>query len=353
MLEQEEKFGGDPGERRVDYELLQLYDRLSLYFCMRDVDGGEEAGVILPWGEPSGYLRKVVLPTLAKAFKFDLNAPWAEHSESAKQALLYGAPGRFKFPTEVRPESARGNARGHGEYESEWEGVLRNVERRYRESTSDATRESLEESEGRQWNAHLRPVRTRERVSTRQRVVHISRCNRTVGRRTRPNGRSGPTRRGRPCSAPTELRYRLRSTMLFGDAVPAENLAQSAFFRTISRYHRPAPPPLSRLIASPRTFNLTVSNIPGPREPLWMAGCPLEEAYPVVPLADRHAVSIGFTTVAEQGFFGIYADKRSVPDADALAGADALQALARRSHVRPRAGRAVGRTVGLQHVEGR
>ena len=32
-------------------------------------------GVILPWGEPTGYLRKVVLPTLAKAFKFDLNAP--------------------------------------------------------------------------------------------------------------------------------------------------------------------------------------------------------------------------------------------------------------------------------------
>ena len=27
-------------------------------------------GVILPWGEPSGYLRKVVLPTLAKAFEF-------------------------------------------------------------------------------------------------------------------------------------------------------------------------------------------------------------------------------------------------------------------------------------------
>src|SRR5947199_161661 len=29
-------------------------------------------GVILPWGEPSGYLRKVVLPTLARAYKFDL-----------------------------------------------------------------------------------------------------------------------------------------------------------------------------------------------------------------------------------------------------------------------------------------
>ena len=94
-------------------------------------------GVILPWGEPSGYLRKVVLPTLAKAFKFELNAPWGEHSEAARHALLHGAPGKFRFQTD--------GARGKGDYESEWEGVLRNVERRYRESTSDAVRVSLEE----------------------------------------------------------------------------------------------------------------------------------------------------------------------------------------------------------------
>jgi excinuclease ABC subunit A len=94
-------------------------------------------GVILPWGEPSGYLRKVVLPTLAKAFKFDLNAPWGEHTESARHALLHGAPGRFKFQTE--------GERGRGEFESDWEGVLRNIERRYRESVSDGVRATLEE----------------------------------------------------------------------------------------------------------------------------------------------------------------------------------------------------------------
>ena len=94
-------------------------------------------GVILPWGEPSGYLRKVVLPTLAKAFKFELNAPWSEHSEAAKQAILHGAPGRFKFQTD--------GARGRDEYETDWERVLRNIERRYRESTSDGVRASLEE----------------------------------------------------------------------------------------------------------------------------------------------------------------------------------------------------------------
>ena len=94
-------------------------------------------GVILPWGEPSGYLRKVVLPTLAKTFKFDLNAPWGEHSDAARQAILHGAPGQVKFATD--------GARGRGEFETEWEGVLRNIERRYRESTSDGVRGTLEE----------------------------------------------------------------------------------------------------------------------------------------------------------------------------------------------------------------
>ena len=57
---------------------------------------------------------------------------------------------------------------------------------------------------------------------------------------------------------------------------------------------------VGRLVASPRAFNLVVSNIPGPREPLYMLGCELQEAYPVVPLADQHALSIGFTTIRDE-----------------------------------------------------
>jgi hypothetical protein len=75
---------------------------------------------------------------------------------------------------------------------------------------------------------------------------------------------------------------------------------------------------VSRLIASPRAFNLTVSNIPGPREPLYMRGCRLAEAYPVVPIADRHALSIGVTTVGEGACFGLYADPEALPEVDAL-----------------------------------
>jgi excinuclease ABC subunit A len=91
-------------------------------------------GVVLPWGEPTGYLRKVVLPTLATTFRFRLESPWGELPEKARQVLLEGAPDRpLKFAT------------GGAAYESAWEGILKNVERRYRETTSDAVRAQLEE----------------------------------------------------------------------------------------------------------------------------------------------------------------------------------------------------------------
>ncbi len=76
---------------------------------------------------------------------------------------------------------------------------------------------------------------------------------------------------------------------------------------------------LAHLAASPRAFNLVVSNIPGPTEPLYMLGCELEQVYPVVPIADRHALSIGMTTIRDEAFFGVYADEESMPDADLLA----------------------------------
>jgi excinuclease ABC subunit A len=93
-------------------------------------------GVVLPWGEPSGYVRKVVLPTLARLFKFDLNAPWGELSAPVRKLLLHGAPGKkIKYTA----DSGRGR-----EVEGEWEGILAYLSRRYRESSSDAVRHDLE-----------------------------------------------------------------------------------------------------------------------------------------------------------------------------------------------------------------
>jgi WS/DGAT/MGAT family acyltransferase len=76
----------------------------------------------------------------------------------------------------------------------------------------------------------------------------------------------------------------------------------------------------SHLVASPFAFNLVVSNIPGPQQPLYMLGCELTHAYPVVPLADGHALSIGMTTVQGEACVGLYADRETLPDVDRLAG---------------------------------
>jgi excinuclease ABC subunit A len=95
-------------------------------------------GVVLPWGEPSGYLRKVVLPALAKTYKFDLNAAWRDLSPAVQKILLRGAPGKtitYQYDSE----------RWHGSYESSWKGVLDHVEKRYRETASDGVREQLEQ----------------------------------------------------------------------------------------------------------------------------------------------------------------------------------------------------------------
>jgi diacylglycerol O-acyltransferase / wax synthase len=94
---------------------------------------------------------------------------------------------------------------------------------------------------------------------------------------------------------------------------------------------------VSRRIAGPRTFNLTVSNIPGPREPMYMRGCELDCAYPVVPISDEHALSIGMTTIRDRACFGLYAARDQLPDSDRLAEAiDAeIEELLERSYEGP------------------
>ncbi len=93
-------------------------------------------GVVLPWGEPSGYVRRVVLPTLARLLKFSLNSPWGEIPAKAREALLHGLPGR-----KIAWVAESGRSR---EVEGEWEGILANVARRWRESSSDSVRTDLE-----------------------------------------------------------------------------------------------------------------------------------------------------------------------------------------------------------------
>lgn len=79
--------------------------------------------------------------------------------------------------------------------------------------------------------------------------------------------------------------------------------------------------PAARMVGSARVYNLTVSNIPGPRFPLYVLGAEVKEAYPVVPLAEDHALSVGMFGYRDHLHFGLYADPEALPDVAALPGA--------------------------------
>jgi diacylglycerol O-acyltransferase len=84
-----------------------------------------------------------------------------------------------------------------------------------------------------------------------------------------------------------------------------------------------APPVLhasvARSLYATRLFNLTITNVPGPRVPLYAFGAPLIEALPVVPLAADHAIGIAIVSYGGQITVGISADRDSTSDMDVLA----------------------------------
>jgi diacylglycerol O-acyltransferase / wax synthase len=74
----------------------------------------------------------------------------------------------------------------------------------------------------------------------------------------------------------------------------------------------------ARAVASPRVYNLTISNVPGPRTPVYMLGAELVEAHPAVPIAEGHALSVGIFSHGDRLSFGLYADPEAFPQVDDL-----------------------------------
>jgi diacylglycerol O-acyltransferase len=74
----------------------------------------------------------------------------------------------------------------------------------------------------------------------------------------------------------------------------------------------------ARLAASPRMYNLAVSNVPGPRVPLYAAGAKVSEIYPVIPISDGHAIAVGVLTYRDALHFAAYVDPDALPDAPQL-----------------------------------
>lgn len=76
---------------------------------------------------------------------------------------------------------------------------------------------------------------------------------------------------------------------------------------------------IARSLYATRLFNLTVTNVPGPQQPLYAFGAQLREVHPIVPLAADHAVGIAIFSYNGLVTFGVIADSESTPDIGALA----------------------------------
>jgi WS/DGAT/MGAT family acyltransferase len=85
-----------------------------------------------------------------------------------------------------------------------------------------------------------------------------------------------------------------------------------------------APPTVNRVLAEaisrPLSWNLTVSNVPGPQAPFYLLGKRVEAVYPFVPLSPQHhALSIGVLSYDGGVFFGLAGDRDLFADLDQLA----------------------------------
>jgi excinuclease ABC subunit A len=124
-----EECGGLGTRKDVNADLLTADPSLSIL-----------EGVILPWGSPSGHLRRSVIAGLAEAYEFNPNTPWGDLREDVRHAILHGSGSmKIRFPY----KSGSGKFDGH--YEDRWEGVAANIERRYEDTTSESVRSQLDD----------------------------------------------------------------------------------------------------------------------------------------------------------------------------------------------------------------
>ncbi|CAA9332306.1 MAG: Excinuclease ABC subunit A [uncultured Gemmatimonadaceae bacterium] len=139
--------GGLGSRRTVSEDLILADPSLSIL-----------EGAVLPWGEPDGYLRKIILPPLARELGFNLNSPWRDIPDRARQALLHGtasvergaaskAAPRAALHAPSAAKGARKSPKSSAAAASgtlQWEGIVANVQRRYDETDSESVRLELE-----------------------------------------------------------------------------------------------------------------------------------------------------------------------------------------------------------------
>ncbi len=122
-----------------------------------------------------------------------------------------------------------------------------------------------------------------------------------------------------PCDeAEPEQRLRTVAAEMAACKQSADPAAGDALLGALRLLPRPLHAAVARRVASPRTANVVVSNIPGPPGELFLLGARLRRAYPVVPLSEEHALSIGVTSLGGELCFGLHADRLGLPETEHL-----------------------------------
>lgn len=78
---------------------------------------------------------------------------------------------------------------------------------------------------------------------------------------------------------------------------------------------------LAPLLSGTRLFNLTVTNVPGPPQPLYSLGARMRLAIPIVPLAADHGLGVAVLSYDGMLVFGVCVDPDLLPDVDTFVGA--------------------------------
>ncbi len=78
---------------------------------------------------------------------------------------------------------------------------------------------------------------------------------------------------------------------------------------------------IARALYATRLFNVTITNVPGPQQTLYAFGAPMREIHPLVPLAAEHALGVAAVSYDGNVFFGVAADRDTVPDLEVLVSA--------------------------------
>ena len=96
-------------------------------------------GALAPWACSSSNYYEQLTEALADEYDIDLDTPWEELRQEARDVFLNGTGGE---PVQITYRNRYGRRRS---YATRFEGIVGNLERRYRETDSEWTREKIEE----------------------------------------------------------------------------------------------------------------------------------------------------------------------------------------------------------------